>query len=75
MKTLLSSHFSGKCNQSLKSIVFLDLIAKLTNELCPKTNQFTSILDYLSVENFKSFCRAVWSENQHDRIFKVIHPL
>jgi len=54
---------------------FLDLIAKLMNELCPKTNQFTSLLDYLRVENFKSFCQAVWSENRHGRIFKVIHPL
>jgi len=35
---------------------FLDLIAKLINELRPKTNQFTSTLEYLSVEKFKSFC-------------------
>ena len=35
---------------------FLDSIAKLINELHPKTNQFTSTLDYLSVENLKSFC-------------------
>jgi len=45
------------------------------NQLCPKTNQFTRTLDYLSVGNFKSFCPAVWSDIQHGRIFKVIPPL
>jgi len=54
---------------------FLDIIAKLITELCPKTNQLTSTLKYLSLENFKSFCPAVWSEIQHGGIFKVILPL